>query len=297
MKSHKKYLDVKTLSKLGNAKLVAKLVVEGFISGMHESPFQGFNVEFAEHRQYMQGDEIKNIDWKVFAKSDRYYVKQFQEDTNMRVLLLLDVSNSMNFGTTGITKLDFSKYLAASISYLMLRQQDSAGLVTFSDSIRKYIAPRASMSHFNVILDELEKPAENTEDTSISNTLHEIAERMNRRGLVIIISDFLDDPEEVLRGLKHLRHKKHEVIVCQVLDDSEIDFPFKGHTEFKGLENEGSLLADASEIAAEYRYMIEDFIQTYRRGCLGNYMDYMLMRTGTGYDQALFDYLGKRKAL
>lgn len=296
MKSHKKFLDVKTLSKLGNIRLVAKLVVEGFISGMHASPYQGFNVEFAQHRQYMQGDEIKNIDWKVYAKSDRYYVKQFQEDTNMRVQILLDISNSMKYGTTGISKIDFAKYLAAALSYMMLRQQDSAGLVTFSQGINRYIAPRSSISHFNVILEELEKDFDQP-DTSISSTLHEIAERMSRRGLVILISDLLDDPENVIRGLKHLRHKKHEVIVCHILDDAEIDFPFKGHTEFRGLENEGKVLADASDIAEEYKNMVSGFLDFYRKGCLSNYMDYILMPTGRGYDQALFNYLGKRKAL
>lgn len=296
MANHKRFLDVKTVTRLSNIRLVAKLVVEGFISGLHKSPYKGYNVEFSEHRPYMQGDEPRDIDWKVYAKSDKFYVKQFEEDTNMRCVVMLDVSGSMDFGDNGFTKRDFGSYLAASLTYLMLRQQDSVGLVTFAGGIRKFIPPRSNPNHFNVILDELEV-AETGGDTSVTGALHELAERMKRRGLIIVISDLLDDPAGVINGLKHLRHKKHEVIVFHVLHDSEIDFPYKGQILFRDMEGPGEILTGATELATEYRRLVSEFIGRYRRECLGNYMDYTLMRTGAGYDSALFAYLAKRRAL
>lgn len=296
MEKHKRYLDVKTVTRLSNIRLVAKLVVEGFISGLHKSPYKGYNVEFSEHRPYMQGDEPRDIDWKVYAKSDKFYVKQFEEDTNMRCVLMLDVSGSMEFGDGALNKRDFGSYLTASLSYLMLRQQDSVGLVTFAGGIRKFIPPRSNPNHFNVILDELEH-TDPGGDTSVSSSLHELAERMKRRGLIVVISDLLDDPGKVVNGLKHLRHKKHEVIVFHVLHDHELDFPYKGQILFRDMEGGAEILTGATELAAEYRRLMGEFSDRYRRECLGNYMDYTLMRTGGGYDSALFTYLAKRRSV
>ncbi|PKK92319.1 MAG: DUF58 domain-containing protein [Candidatus Wallbacteria bacterium HGW-Wallbacteria-1] len=295
METHKRYLDVRAIARLANMRLVARLVVEGMVSGLHRSPFHGFNVEFAEHRPYMQGDEIRAVDWKVYAKTDRYFVRQYQEDTNMRALILLDRSGSMDFGTGPLTKKDYASYLSACMAYLMLKQQDSVGLVTFSRGMDTFVPPRSAPSHFNALLKTLESDAP-TGETRISDTLHELAERLTRRGLIILISDLLDDPEGVLNGLRHLRHKKHEVMVFHVLDDAELDFPFRGTTRFIDPEGPDTLVTGATELASEYRSLIGEFVETYRTGCLKNFMDYTLLRTSEPYDQALLAYLARRKA-
>jgi len=295
MEIHNRYLDVRAIARLANMRLVARLVVEGMVSGLHKSPFHGFNVEFAEHRPYMQGDEIRSVDWKVLAKTDRYFVRQYQEDTNMRAVILLDRSGSMDFGDGPLTKRDYASYLASCLSYLMLRQQDSVGLVTFSRGMDSFVPPRSTPSHFNVLLKTLESDTPRGE-TRISETLHDLAERLTRRGLIILISDLLDDPEEVMKGLRHLRHRKHEVMVFHILDDAELDFPYRGTTKFVDPEGPASLITGATELAGQYRQLITQFTETYRKGCLSNYMDYLLLRTSQPYDQALMSYLAKRKA-
>lgn len=224
--NERKFLDPLVVSKLSNLELRARLVVEGFIAGLHKSPYKGFSVEFAEHRQYMPGDPIKNIDWKVYARRDRIYVKEFEEETNLRVYLLVDSSASMGYSSaTRVSKLNYSCSLAAALSYLMLRQQDSVGLLTFTSQIKTYIPPRSSKSHLRVILTELNKLSAG-ETTNVSKSLELLARRIRRRGLIILFSDLMDNQQAVLTGLKHFRHRKHEVIVFHVLDESEIDFPF-----------------------------------------------------------------------
>ncbi|MBD3181310.1 DUF58 domain-containing protein [Candidatus Poribacteria bacterium] len=318
MKTTQKYLDPGAVSRLGGMELVARLVVEGFISGRHKSPYQGFSVEFVEHRQYMPGDEIRYIDWKVYGKSDRFYIKKFEEETNLKSYILLDTSGSMAFkgeepktrgflrrnvnedrdksssSHNNLTKLEYSSYLTACLSYLMLKQRDSVGLVVFDDQMRTYIPPRLGPKHLHVLLSKLEK-ASPGEETSISATFHELAQRIVRRGLIIIISDLLDDPESVIRSLKHFRHKKHEVIVFQILDPAEISFPFQGPILFKDLETQEQLSIEAEILRDEYLQHMNALIDKYRAGCRANSIDYVLMDTSVPFDYALSLYLSKRK--
>lgn len=298
MDEKRKYLDPSALSRLAGMEIAARLVVEGFISGMHKSPYQGFSVEFVEHRQYMPGDEIRYIDWKVYGKSDRYYIKKFEEETNLRSYLVLDTSGSMGFksdkSSNSITKLEYGCYLAASLTYLMLKQRDSVGLVTFDDRLKTYIPPRNGLSHLHVIISELEKSLPGKE-TNISTTFNELAQRIIRRGLVIIISDLLDDPEQVLQSLKHFRHKKHEVIVFHILDPAELMFPFDGSIMFKDMETQRQLSVEADLLKAEYLRKMKQLINEYKSVCNASSIDYVQMDTSVPFDYALSVYLSKRK--
>ena len=276
--------------------LVARLVVEGFITGLHKSPYHGFSVEFAEHRQYMPGDEIKHVDWKVYAKTDRYFVKQFEEETNLKAYLLLDSSASMGYGSDGITKIQYATFLAAALTYLMLKQRDSVGLVTFDEKIRKYLPPRSVSSYLHVILKELEG-TKTADKTNVSTTFHQLAERIKRRGLIIIFSDLLDDPVKVISGLKHFRHKKHEVIVFQILDPLERSFNFKKDAVFKDLETGEQLSTQPWHIRGEYRHLMTNFIENYKKQCRENKIDHIVMDTSQDFDRALIQYLIKRKRI
>ena len=302
MNANRTYLDPAAISRLAGMELVARLVVEGFISGMHRSPYQGFSVEFVEHRQYMPGDEIRYIDWKVYGKSDRYYIKKFEEETNLKSYLLLNISNSMaeiKFEgaepSEQISKLEYGCYLAACLSYLMLKQRDSVGLVTFNDQLRTYIPPRLGTAHLHALMSELENVTPGGR-TDISATFHELAQRIVRRGLIIIISDFLDDDaERVLRSLKHLRHKKHEVIVFHILDPAELTFPFDGTVLFRDLETgEQLLVEDVESMRADFYRELDNLINKYKNGCGASSIDYVQMDTSVPFDHALSQYLSRR---
>ncbi len=288
-----KFLDPVALSKLGGLELVARLVVEGFISGLHRSPYQGYSVEFAEHRQYMPGDEIKHIDWKVYGKSDRFYIKKFEEETNLKAYILLDTSGSMGYGSGDLSKLEYGCYLAASLSYLMLRQRDYVGLALFDGAIIRYIPPRGESSHLHLITTALEEASPGGE-TSIGEAIQELARRIVRRGLIILISDLLDEPQRVIRGLKLLRHSKHEVIVFHVMDRSELTFPFEGSVMFRDLETGERLNTDAGSLRSEYLREVKGFLESYKKGCGASSVDYVLMDTHTPFDYALSAYLSRR---
>jgi len=294
--NYKKYLKPEIVSKLKTMDLKARLVVEGFITGLHRSPYHGFSVEFAEHRQYMPGDEIKHIDWKVFGKTDRFYVKQFEEETNLKSYLLLDASASMGFGSTDITKLEYATYLASALTYLMLKQRDAVGLVTFDNKIRKYLPPRSIKSYLHLILKEFEQ-LQSVDVTNVADTFHEIAERINRRGLIIIISDLYDDPERIILALKHFRHKKHEVIVFHILDPLEISFNFKKEAIFKDLETGDEISTEPWHIQHDYQEKVRQFIANYKRRCRQNQIDYALINTEMDFDRALLEYFIKRKRI
>jgi uncharacterized protein (DUF58 family) len=276
--------------------LRARLVVEGFITGLHRSPYHGFSVEFAEHRQYMPGDEIKHIDWKVYGRTDRFFVKQFEEETNLKSYLLLDTSGSMGFGSGKISKLQYATYLAAALAYLMLKQRDSVGLITFDEKIRTFAPPRSVTSYLHELFRELER-AKSQSKTNVANTFHELAERIKRRGLIIIFSDLFDNPEKVMAGLKHFRHKKHEVIIFQILDPLERTFNFRKDAQFKDLETGETLNTQPWFIRGEYRALMHEFIETYRKLCRENRIDYVLMDTSQDFDRALVEYLLKRKRI
>jgi uncharacterized protein (DUF58 family) len=294
--ANKKYLIPDVLSKLSNLELIAKLIVEGFMTGLHKSPFHGFSIEFSQHRAYNPGDSLRFIDWKVFGRTDRFYIKQFEEETNLKSYILLDVSNSMNYGSGKTTKLEYGKYLASALAYLMLMQRDAVGVVLFDSKIKKLLPPRSVNSYLQPILKELDTIEPGT-DTNISQVLHIIAERIKRRGLIILISDLLDDQENILSSLRHFRHNNHEVLIFQILDNQEISFGFEGDVLFEDLESGAKINTYPWYIKAEYNKEINDFINYYKKNSLENQIDFQLLKTDTTFDTALMEYLIKRKLL
>jgi uncharacterized protein (DUF58 family) len=311
-----RYLDPAVVSKLQNMELKARMIVEGYIAGLHRSPYHGFSVEFAEYRQYMQGDNIKTIDWKVYGKTDRTYVKLFEEETNLIGVILLDKSGSMGYPTEEeakerersarrreradrpppVDKLTYGSLLAASLAYLMIRQQDAVGLCLFDEKIRTLIPHRSVRKQLFHILQKLEG-VEPGEKTSISPALHEIAERMKRRGLVVLISDLMDDPDDLIRGLKHFRHRQHEVIVFHILDPREVDLDYRDEVEFEDMESGRRLRVEPAFLRQQYAADVRGWIDKLNRGCRNHQIDYNLLRTDTPYDQALTAYLGKRQRM
>ena len=289
-------LEPRTLSQLRHLSLRARLVVEGFIAGLHRSPYHGFSVEFSEHRQYMPGDEIRQLDWKIYAKTDRYYVKQFEEETNLKAYLLLDASGSMGFGSGQVTKLDFGGLLAGSLTYLLLKQRDAVGLCLFDNRPRILIPPSSKPSYLNIVLSQLEAAVPG-EESNLAATFHELAERIHRRGLIIVISDLLDDIDDVITGLRHFRHKKHEVIVFHTLDPAEMDLDFKDTVEFEDAETGLKITTQPEHIRSAYRRKVADFISTYRARCRDQNIDYVLLRTSDSLEGALTEYLNTRKRI
>ncbi len=295
--NYRKYLQPDVVAKLANMEIIARLVVEGFITGLHKSPYHGFSVEFAEHRQYMPGDEIKHIDWKIFGRTDRYYIKQFEEETNLKGYLILDSSKSMAFSSAGrISKLEYSCFITAALAQLMVQQRDAVGLTVYDEVVRSYMPPHATKSYLKEILRQLEvlKPSNKT---STAESLHIIAERIKRRGLVIIISDLFDNPTEVMSALKHFRHKNNEVVVMQVLDPLEQSFAFGRDAVFKDLETNEELTTQPWHIQKAYQESMKDFLHTYKKECREHNIDYVLLDTSMPFDVALIHYLNKRMRL
>ena len=297
IQDYKKYLQPDVVAKLANVELVARLVVEGFITGLHKSPYHGFSVEFAEHRQYMPGDEIRHIDWKIFGKTDRYYIKQFEEETNLKSYIIVDASRSMGFSSEGrLSKLDYASYVTAALAQLMVQQRDAVGLTLYDEKIRVHMPPHATKSYLREIMRQLETMQPGNK-TGTANSLHEIAERIKRRGLVIILSDLFDKPAEVMSALRHFRHKKNEVIVMQVLDPLERSFAFGRDAVFKDLETAEELITQPVHIQKAYQEGMKEFLDSYKRSCRENNIDYVLLDTSTPFDVALFEYLHKRQRL
>jgi uncharacterized protein (DUF58 family) len=292
----RKYLQPQVISSIRNLELIAKLVVEGYLTGLHRSPFHGFSVEFSQHRPYMAGDSLRFVDWKVYGRTDRYFIKQFEEETNLRCTILLDISKSMLYGSGSITKGEYAKYLAAALAYLIIQQRDATGIVLFDETIRKLIPPRSMASHLHIILHSIDQSEYGT-DTNISETLHRMAERLNRRGLVILISDLLDEPTGILNGLKHFRHNQHEVLVFHILDRQEVDFNFRGEIQFEDLESLEKIKTQPSYIQKSYREKFEEFMNFYKINFSNNRIDYQKLFTDTTFDVALTQYLLKRKRL
>ena len=291
------YLDPQVLSKLQGLDLIARLVVEGFMTGLHKSPYHGFSVEFAEHRQYMPGDALKHVDWKLYGKSDRFYVKIYEQETNLRSYLLLDASASMGYASEGrVSKYQYASYLAAALAYLMNSQQDAVGLLTFRDAIDRLIPPRSSRSHLKLLLTHLERTKPGS-TTAMGSALEYLAERIKRRSLVILLSDLMDDPEKVVRGLKHFRHRGNEVVVFHILDPYEIRFPFRREAGFVDVETGRELVTQPWEIAGEYRRRFDAWSLAYQRACLENRIEYVRLATDVPYEVALLRYLEKRKKL
>jgi len=294
-----RYVQPEALAKLGRLNLIARAVVEGFVSGLHRSPYHGFSVEFADHREYVPGDNPRDLDWLALARTDRYYIKRYEEETNLRAHILLDCSASMGYryDEERLTKLEYGCFLAASLAFLMIRQHDPVGLINFDESIRHFLPPRSSTRHLNRILECLEG-VEPGKPTQISATFHDLAERIHKRGLIIIITDLFEAAEsqtEVMRGLRHFKHKKHEVLLFHVLDDAEIHFPFERLSEFVDMETGERVQADPAYVKEEYERQVKAFIESNRRDCASGHIDYVLASTSAPYDLLLRAYLDRRK--
>ena len=319
---YKKFLQPSVISKLANIELKAKFVVEGFIAGLHKSPYHGFSVEFAEHRQYMPGDDLKYLDWKVLGRTDRYYIKQFEEETNLKSYIIVDASRSMQFRSSeseissgspfskifrkkeqvkaavksSISKLEYSTYIAASLAVLMNFQKDAAGLVVYDESVKTFIPPKATSQNLKLILNQL-AAIQPSGKTNTASALNLVAERIKRRGLVIIFSDLFDDQTAVINALKHFRYKRNEVIMFQVLDPAEMNFAIDSPTIFKDMETNQEMLSQPISVMNSYKDAVKEFIDNYKTACLSNNIDYVLLSTETPFDQALLGYLNKRKRL
>jgi len=290
------FLRPEVVSRLKNMELVARFIVEGFIAGLHRSPYHGFSVEFAEYRQYSTGESTRNVDWKIYAKTDRHYVKVFEDETNLRATLLLDRSASMDYGSGGLTKLRYGALLAAALSYLMIKQRDAVGLVVFDEKIQIALPHRSVRRHLLQLLGSLDRIEPGTR-TSISGALHEMAERIRRRGLMILFSDLLDDPARVMNGLKHFRHRGHEVVVFHILDPSELSLGFRGEVQFVDKETGERLRTRPWFLGAEYRKDVGGWIEELEATCKQNAIDYNLITIDTPFDHALVSYLNKRRTL
>ena len=294
MENYQKYLNPQTLASLEGLDLQARLVVEGYVAGMHPSPYHGFSVEFAEHREYVPGDDIRHVDWKVWSKTDKFYLKQYEEETNLLMYLLLDTSESMAYASgPNVSKFQYAQFVAASLAYMVLQQQDSVGLATFDDGVRRYLKPAGQPSHLKELLHVLDAtPARAKSD--LGAVFHDLAERFKKRGVVVVLSDFFDDPAKVLGGLKHLRHRRHEVIVFHVLDPAELDFPFRDTTLFKGMEGLGDVLTEPHALRRAYQAELGAFLDEMKKGCRMIDIDYVPLRTDQGLDAALSTYLAAR---
>ena len=290
----KNYFDPKVLAGIANLYLRARWVVEGMMSGIHRSRSKGFSVEFEEHREYSPGDEIRRIDWKALGKFDRYFIKEYEDETNLRAYVILDASASMDYASDGITKFDYGCTLSASLAYLILKQQDAAGIVTFSNRIEAFIPPRAKRDYLTQILHALENRGPGGE-TNVGKILEDIAGQLKRRGLVILISDLLDDAEQILKGLRLFRFKGNDVIVFHLLDQAELDLPFDGNILFEDLEDVNlRVIADPKAIRRAYHQVVTEFVTHMRKECHDSAIDYQLISTATPLDQALASYLSWR---
>ena len=292
----RKYLRPETVALLNSMSLRARLVVEGYIIGHHRSPYHGFSVEFAEHRSYGPGDEIKHIDWKLFGKTDRLYVKRYEEETNLRAHIILDTSKSMLYSSAEVSKLSYANSLAASLSYLMINQQDAVGIAKFSDKIDTFIPPKARPSHLNLILSQLDDK-DSGNDTQIGMVLHELADRIKKRGMVILISDLLDKPENIMKGLKHFRHQNQEVIVFHIQDRKESEFDFDTRTKFFDMETGEEIVTEPWHIRSNYNELISKLESNYKSNCRENLIDYVPLFTDQSLDIGITEYLIKRSKL
>ena len=292
---HRNYLDPRVLARISGLALRARLIVEGYFSGMHRSPYRGLSIEFASHRQYVQGDDLRHIDWKVYGRTDRYYIKEYEQETNLNCVLLVDRSASMSYRSDEalMTKHDYAASLAAAIAYLALRQRDAVGLACFDQTLKQFVRPSNNSGHWKTILTELEG-GPGPGKTSIGSVLSELAERLSRRTLIFVISDMFDDVDTILRGLKHLRYRRHEVVICNLWDPAELTFKFRGPMLFDGLEGSGQMLAEPGSLRERYLAEVERFRTTLQAGCSRLHIDYVTFDTSTPLNVALSAYLASR---
>ncbi|MCS6850580.1 MAG: DUF58 domain-containing protein [Gemmataceae bacterium] len=295
MSSPERYLKPEVIRQVGRLDLRAKFIVEGFLAGLHASPYHGFSVEFSEHRKYVPGDDLKDLDWNVFAKTDKYYIKKFEAETNVTGYLVMDLSASMAYTyRQELTKFEYAICLAAALGYLMIHQQDPVGLVTFDTRIRTCLPPRSKRTQLGAILAVLAnlKPAGATD---IAPCLHQLAAMIRSKGLVVLFSDLLTEPKPVLESLHHLRHRGHEIILFHILDEAEVHFPFQGIIEFEDVEDHRKLTLDARGMRPDYLKSLADFQRLYREECSKANIDYVPMDTSVSFDKALMEYLLQRQ--
>jgi uncharacterized protein (DUF58 family) len=290
----RQFLDPAVVARLGTLELRARTIVEGFLTGLHRSPFKGFSVEFAEYRQYMPGDDLSTIDWKVYARSDRHYVKKFEEETNLDCHILLDVSGSMGYGSRGLTKFEYAQCLAASLAYLMNRQRDAVGLTAFDDAIVGMLPASARPGHLRALLVTLERLALGKQ-TNVSKPMHQLASSLSKRGMVVLISDLLDEPDRVIRGLKHFQYRGTDVVVFHVLDPHELEFPFERATRFEDMESDAEVMAVPAVVRRHYVEAMQALIERYKRELGGAGIDYHLLTTADPLELALMQYLSTRE--
>ena len=288
------YLDPELLQSLGDLELIAREVVEGLRVGGHRSPLQGFSTEFAHHRQYSPGDPIRTLDWRVFGRTDRFYTKLFEAETNFDCHLLVDASSSMNYGSGKVSKLEYAKFLSASLAYLVLKQRDSVGLSVFDSEVRAYLPPRSAMGII-LEIDRLLKDIKPTPKTSLAKQLHDIALMMKRRSVVVVISDLLSEIDDILGALEHLRFDGHNVIVMHTLDPYEIEFPFDGTWRFEGLEGEEPLTTQPQRIRDEYLKNFGEYLESLKSGCVAAQIDYTVVDTSRPLDLLLSEFFNERE--
>lgn len=295
---YRRYLDPRTLARISSLELRARLIVEGLMTGTHRSPYQGVSVEFAQHRPYAPGDDIRHVDWKVLARADKVYLKQYQEETNLQLILVVDASESMGFGSVKTddqpwTKYDHATSLAASLAYMAVHQADSVGLAIFDQQLSRYFKPSNSPTQWKLITTELQSiPRWNK--TGIGKVLDQLAEKIGQRAVIILLSDCFDDLETVKKGLRHLRYRKHEVILMQILDPQEVEFPFEDVTLFKGLEESGQLLTEPRALREGYLRQLHQFTENLKKLCRGMDVDYIRFVTSEPLDVALSQFLANR---
>jgi uncharacterized protein (DUF58 family) len=284
------------LASIEGLDLQARMVVEGYVAGMHPSPYHGFSVEFAEHREYVPGDDIRHVDWKVWSKTDKLYLKQYEEETNLLSYMLVDTSESMAYASgENVSKLQYAQFVASALAYMILKQQDSVGLIVFDDAVRRYLKPAGSPSQLKEVIRLLDvTPAREKSDLGV--VFHDLAERFKKRGIVAVFSDLFDDVEKVVSGLKHFRHRRHEVIVFHILDPAEIEFPFRDTTLFKGLEDVTQVLTDPHALRQAYREEVTSFLKEIEKACRMADIDYVPLRTNQNLGIAISSYLASRSA-
>ncbi len=289
----RRFLPPEAVARISRLEILARNVVEGFLSGLHRSPYFGQSVEFAQHREYAPGDDIRRIDWKVWSKTDRYYIKQYEEETNLRTTLLVDLSESMLFGSGRLTKYEYACQIAASLGYLLLRQQDSVGITTFDSEIRSRVPASSKQNHLHAILATLdqEHPAKKTD---LQKLLAQVADEQTRRGLIVVISDLFVDRAGLFKGLKLLRTRGHDVMVMHVMDDQELDFHYAGTTKFEGMEEAGDLICDPRSLREGYIEAVTAFVEDLHRNCARQMIDFQTIRTSEHLDAALAYYVTHR---
>jgi uncharacterized protein (DUF58 family) len=289
----RRFLHPATIAKISKLDLRARQVVEGFISGMHKSPVFGHSIEFVQHREYTVGDDIRHLDWKVWSKTDRFYIKQYEAETNLRCNLVLDVSESMHYGRGPLNKYEYACTAAASLAYLLLRQQDAVGTITFDEAVRHIVPPRSQMTHMDAVCNAMHVSTPR-EKTDILAIMRRVTESIPSRGMIVLISDFLVDREPLIKGLEMLCQRKHDILVFHVLDDDEMNFPFSGTTRFEGMEQLPNLLCDPRALRDGYLEALEEYLVEVRRGCTRLGLDYQLVRTGDYLDAVLSKFLNHR---